>query len=59
MIQLDPTNHLLIPNMIVLKFISGAKLNVIVNCNKLWPFGPTECKAHIIMVCEQIYSSFF
>lgn len=33
MIHLDSTNHSLIPNMIVLKFISWAELDVIVNCN--------------------------
>lgn len=58
MIHLDSTNHSLIPNMIVLKFISWAELDVIVNCNEWCPFVPSKCMAHYIMVWKQMYFLF-
>ena len=58
MIHLDSTNHSLIPNMIVLKFISWAELDVIVNCNEWCPFVASKCMAHYIMVWKQMYFLF-
>lgn len=58
MIHLDSTNHSLIPNMIVLKFISWAELDVIVNCNEWCPFVHCKCMTHYIMVWKQMYFLF-
>lgn len=59
MIHLDSTNHLLILNMIVLKFISWAELDVIVNCNEWCSFAPSKCIAHYIMVWKQMYFPYY
>lgn len=58
MIHLDSTNHCLIPNMIVLKFISWAELDVIVNCNEWRPFVHCKCMTHYIMVWKQMHFLF-